>query len=312
MKIAILLSTYNGSRYLQDFLNSLKQQTFQQFTLFIRDDGSTDETFEIIKKYNAENQHVEIVSASGNVGVIRSFSLLMEHALECSSFEYFMFADQDDVWLPQKIETTLFNMRKMENCNNMQPILVHSDLVVVDEKLKQISPSFWKYQNLNPEYHQINRLLVQNVITGCTMMVNRSLAKLGVPFPSEAIMHDWWLGLVASCFGEISYLNESTILYRQHEINNIGAKKFSLFFALKRMFSPVIFTKNYRQAQCIVDCYDALLNEPELANQLAVLKAFQSMKSAHYFNRIKTMIRFKFFKQGILRNIGFLIHQLRL
>ncbi|CAN7722797.1 glycosyltransferase family 2 protein [Paenibacillus sp. LjRoot153] len=308
MKVAVLLSTYNGGKYLPEFLKSLSKQTVQGYKLFIRDDGSTDETLEIIQAYMAENQQVEIVSAAGNVGVIRSFSLLLEHALEWSSFEYFLFADQDDVWLPHKIEISLSLMMRMESLHCKQPILVHSDLVVVDKQLTQLNSSFWRYQNLNPQYCQLNRLLVQNIITGCTMIINLPLAKLGVPFPRGVIMHDWWLGLVAAVFGEISYIAEPTMLYRQHDINSVGAKKFNILFAFQRMFAPIIFSKNYKQAQCIVDCYDAILKEPQYAIQLATVEAYLSMESASYFGRLMTTIRFKFFKQGLLRNIGLLLH----
>jgi glycosyltransferase involved in cell wall biosynthesis len=308
MKIAVLLSTYNGAKYLPEYLESMRQQTVQQFKLFIRDDGSTDDTLKIIQEYRIRNHHVEIVSAGENVGVIRSFSLLLEYALEKSSFEYFMFADQDDVWLPHKIEISLLRMMEMESEYNKRPILVHSDLLVVDKHLKQLSSSFWRYQNLDPQYCQLNRLLVQNVITGCTMLINAPLAKLSVSFPQGVIMHDWWLGLVAAVFGEISYISEPTILYRQHEINSVGARKFSIFFVARRMFAPVILTKNYKQAQCIVDYFDEELNKPQLAIKHTVLKAFLSIDRTSYIRRYITTLSFKFLKQGLLRNIGLLFH----
>jgi hypothetical protein len=105
------------------------------------------------------------------------------------------------------------------------PVLVHTDLVVVDAELELLDGSFWNYQGIHPELNRLNRLLMQNTVTGCTAMINGPLREMGSPVPSEAIMHDWWLALVSSAFGRIVPVREATVLYRQHGRNETGARR---------------------------------------------------------------------------------------
>jgi hypothetical protein len=137
--------------------------------------------------------------------VKKSFETLLKYACENSDAKYFMFCDQDDVWNQDKVELTLQKMYEMEKLYKNTPILVHTDLEVVDENLHTINPSFMKLQNLDEKKNRLNNLLIQNTITGCTVMINRDLAKLCLPMSSNAIVHDWWVGLVAGYFGKIVY-----------------------------------------------------------------------------------------------------------
>ncbi len=137
----------------------------------------------------------------------------MNRALDCGA-EYIMFCDQDDVWKNDKIEKTLAKMQSMEQTYPHRPILIHSDLSVVDRELHLLHKSYWIYQHIDPSKDAINRLIFHNTVTGCTMMINRKLAQKAKVIPDEAIMHDWWIVMVASVFGHIGYIDEPLIFYR--------------------------------------------------------------------------------------------------
>lgn len=235
--IDILLATFNGERYLGEQLDSLFAQTFRDWRLIIGDDGSTDKTTHIIESCLADQGgSALLLPPSGTtLGPCANFARLLQH----STAEYSMFCDQDDVWLPRKIETTLKKMQEMERgFGKDMPLLVHTDLEVVGSELQPVAPSLWRYQGTNPNHGSLNRLLVQNVATGCTIMINRSLRDLALPIPPEARMHDWWLCLVAAAFGTVGFISEPTILYRQHGRNDSGAKPSGLGVALRKILHP--------------------------------------------------------------------------
>ena len=135
-----------------------------------------------------------------------------------------MLADDDDVWRPDKIAVTLAEMRRLEAVVGEEtPVLVHTDLAVVDRQLRTVSASLARSQRLAAHETRLARLLVQNSVTGCTVMVNRALANLvGEPFDGIA-MHDWWLALIASAFGHLAFVDVPTVQYRQHGHNTVGA-----------------------------------------------------------------------------------------
>ncbi len=182
-----------------------------------------------------------IPSEGQNLGACGNFSRLLEQA----DAPYVMFCDQDDVWLPDKIEITLAAMRELERQHGAEtPLLVHTDLMVVDERLNRLGKSLWLFQCTEPQrLTKLNRLLMQNFATGCTVMINRALRDLAVPVPAEALMYDWWLALVATAFGRVAAVEDPTVLYRQHGRNDTGATRWS-FLASIRIF----FVRERRQA----------------------------------------------------------------
>src|SRR5690606_13737176 len=155
--------------------------------------------------------------------------------LGASTADYIMFCDQDDVWLPGKVTLTLAKMQELEAaCGAETFLLVHTDLRIVDENLNLVADSGHRYQQIDPDRgNTLGRLLVQNIATGCTIMVNRALRDLALPIPGAALMHDHWLSLVSACFGKIAYLPEPTLLYRQHSGNKVGAQVWSPAYAVR-------------------------------------------------------------------------------
>lgn len=235
--VDVLLATYNGSRYLADQLDSILAQTHQDFRILVSDDGSSDDTLAILQRYRARlgARLVLVPNPSPGKGVVRNFENLMVASLDGGAARWAVFCDQDDVWLPEKIASSLAEMLRIEGEDGGQvPCLVHSDLTVVDEGLAVLSPSFARYQQMDPATCTPLSLLSVNQVTGCTMMVNRVLLKMALPLPAEVIMHDWWCGLVSGS-GRRSFLARPLILYRQHGANQVGAKDRGLKTRLRRM-----------------------------------------------------------------------------
>ena len=294
-KISILLSTYNGEKYLKAQLDSLFSQSYKNFKLIARDDSSSDKTLEILKSYD-----IELLPSNENLGVKSSFETLLKYAFENSDADYFMFCDQDDVWNQDKVKLTLQKMYEMEKLYKNTPILVHTDLEVVDENLHTINPSFMKLQNLNEKKNRLNNLLIQNTITGCTVMINRDLAKLCLPMSSNAIVHDWWVGLVASYFGKIGYVDDSTIKYRQHTSNTIGAKGFDIGFVLKSISKKVSLGGNISQSKGFFQQFKNELDE----DTIEMLQEFISLEQKTWSQKRTILLKYKLLKQGFIRNAG--------
>ena len=223
-KVSILLATYNGQPYLSEQLESIFQQTCSDFWLYVRDDHSSDETIKIIAHYFDAPERIRVHDSLGRLGLVGNFSRLLEAACQDRG-EYFLLGDQDDVWYPNKLADQLLLMQVLEEKYPGQPLLIHSDMEVVDSSLNQIHPSFMEYQNIrNEDRESLKVLLTQNFVTGCTVLVNRRLLDIALPIPGDALTHDWWLALCAVTFGHIGYIDRPLLRYRQHGSNEIGAK----------------------------------------------------------------------------------------
>ena len=250
-KIVLALSTYNGEKFLAQQLDSLLAQSYDNFIILVRDDGSKDKTFSLLQAYAAEYpDRFHLIEQDGvNRGARGGFSFLIEYALEKKADlgleqAYIMFCDQDDIWNPDKVERQLAAMVEAEQGSTSSlPILVHSDLQVVSEQNTPIAKSFIKYQGLQIEDKQFKNLTASNLVTGCTALINESLARKAIPISDKAIMHDWWLAMVATAFGQLIFLDLALVRYRQHDGNTIGAKQ---YVALTSS-STTIFSRLFRQ-----------------------------------------------------------------
>lgn len=296
--IIICLSSYHGEKYIKEQLLSLQNQTYKDFKIIVRDDGSSDTTLDIVNSFNCT-----LLDDNKNLGPKNSFALLLEYSLKNREAEYVMFCDQDDVWKPDKIEKTLQKMQELEREFPDKPLLVHSDLELVDEELHPLSSSMWQHEQLNPHLNTLSRLLVQNTITGCTLMINKKLALLASPIPESAKMHDYWLGLVAGYFGKIGILEEQTILYRQHSANTIGSQGFSVEYFREKLFKEDILSQNILQAKAFLEIYRKNLDE----STREMLEDFVNINSKSFWQKRKILFKHKLFKQGFIRNIGLLV-----
>jgi len=223
-RVQVVLSTFNGQRFLQDQIESILNQDYTEVDLLIRDDGSTDETPHILERYKIL-KNVQI-SQGHNVGVVKSFFKL----LDASSLdaEYIAFCDQDDVWLENKISRAI---GILEQHNDKIPTMYCSRVTLTDEDLNKLAHS--QIPKREPDFRNA---LVQNVATGCTIVINNAARQLILKkFPSSAMVHDWWIYMVVSAFGKVIYDTESKILYRQHSANVIGEKSGLLAKWIKRI-----------------------------------------------------------------------------
>ena len=223
-ELFIVMSCYNGDRFVKEQIESIQKQTLKDWTLLVRDDGSADDTVPLVDELARRDPRiVRISDGRGRLGPAASFGVLLERAFAAGA-RYVSLADQDDVWHPDKLQRGLALLRAREAVMGTDvPLLVHSDLTVVSEDLVLIHPSFLRFQGLlHVEDNPIRQLLVQNFVTGCSSVVNRALLGCALPFPS-ILMHDWWLALCAGALGEILFLPEATLLYRQHAANTVGA-----------------------------------------------------------------------------------------
>lgn len=298
------MATYNGEPYLRPQMDSILHQSNQDWRLIIRDDCSSDNTVKIIKEYQLlRPEQIQLIQAEQPSGSAKNnFFQLLQY----STAEYVMFADQDDVWLQQKIELTLEKMHQMEQQYGEEiPLLVHTDLAVTDENLRIVNHSLFQMQNMDAERNKLNNIVVQNIVTGCTMMCNRALLNLVVEIPEKSIMHDMWLALVAAAFGQIGFVDKATILYRQHGNNANGAKNVK---TLKYIFQKLKnineihagLVKQYQQAKEFFQVYHSLLNQ----EQKEMLEVYSTFEEKSAVSKLLLLRKHQLYKNGFIRRAG--------
>lgn len=216
IQVDVLLATYNGEKYLKCQLDSILNQTHKNIRLLINDDCSTDNTRVILKEYEEKDDRIKVKYNEKNLGYVKNFEDLLKRVEN----KYFALSDQDDFWKKEKIEKSL-NKLLEEDAD-----LVFTDLEPVDEKLKIITPSMVRFMQMdkNIKKHQDYKLLfLRNCVTGCTILSKKELINKYIPIPTKKPMvHDWWMALIISQIGKITFLDEPTIKYRQHGNNQLG------------------------------------------------------------------------------------------
>lgn len=290
MKINIVMSTYNGEQFLAEQIDSIQQQTFKDWQLLIRDDGSSDQTPEIIKSFVAQDPRIIFINEHDceNLGVVKNFFTLIKH----DKADYYFFSDQDDVWLEDKLETMLAVARQYPD---QLPLLVYTDLCVVNQNLQVMNQSMIRSQS-----HHANTELVQelteNTVTGGVAMINHALAEQWRTL-DNIIMHDWYLALLAAAIGKLVYIDQPGELYRQHDNNVLGAR--TVTKRLKTWLSgPSKMLEKYwwlihaSQAQA-----DKILQENELGDeQEAVIRNYIALERLSLSQRIRVLRQYKYAK----------------
>lgn len=310
-KVIVLLAAYNGAEFLSDQIQSIQEQTIPNWTLLVRDDGSEDNTRDVLETLAAKDKRIRCIhDMRGCLGAARNFGELMRIA-RTEKADYVFFSDQDDVWASNKITDQLTYLMEMElRYGQKTPILVYSDLEVVSEQLERIHPSFMCYQGLIHESHDPLRvLLTQNFVTGCATAINCPLLELAIPLPADVIMHDWWLALCAAACGQIGYLPNSTLRYRQHDSNQIGAQRFLA------MMNPLSLRTRRRWKEGGRQLFKsigqaALLSErivsrevPCSVETLSLLKRFAACAQEGRLRRLWTVSQLGLRRQGVLRQL---------
>lgn len=277
-QIDILMATYNGEKYLKEQIESILHQTYTNFRLIISDDCSKDNTKKILKEFAQRDSRITIYYQKENLGYVKNFEFLLNKVEN----DIYALADQDDIWLPEKIEKSLMNMK--ENHSD----LVFCDLILIDENGRKIADSFWKKKKF---YRKIKKdkkkegLRLNNYITGCTILSKKKFLPYILPIPknSKYIIHDYWIAIVISLKGKISYLEKAYIKYRQHSNNQVGyrrkSKEIKSWEQIRNLFIDVkidhftVFKEN-----------EELFEEKQRKENDKALQYFESLKEVKGIN----------------------------
>ncbi|HEM4129203.1 TPA: glycosyltransferase family 2 protein [Streptococcus suis] len=284
MKVNILMSTYNGQQFLAEQIRSIQEQTFSDWTLLIRDDGSSDQTKDLLQDFARQDSRIRLIDVEeqNNLGVIKSFHRLVQY----EKADYYFFSDQDDVWLPDKLAVSLQEARLYPTD---QPLMVYMDLTVVNQDLQVMTESMIRSQS-----HHANTELVQelteNTVTGGVAMINHALAELWSG-TEDILMHDWYLALLASALGKLVFIDKPGELYRQHADNVLGARTLSKRF--KKWIRPHILFKVYwdliknSQKQA-----SFLLDKPLSPSDRELVQAFVAIMDKPMLERYQTLKKY--------------------
>lgn len=291
--VNVLLSTYNGEKYIVEQLESILKQNNVNVKIFARDDGSNDKTIEILRSYKNKGK-LEFIQGK-NVGPARSFIQLLAVV---PSADFYAFADQDDVWEPDKLWRAV---NKLENISG--PALYYSNLKVVDKNLNFFRNSHNENKFDGNKYHS---LLINNA-TGCTEVFNEKLREIVINRDIEYLnMHDWWIYIVCCFFGTVVYDAVPHILYRQHESNVVGTYLEKNFISIFRKKCMRLFDRSkqprYLTARCFLRVYDKeLLREDK--------KEIEKLVNYRYgfVNKIKFIFDKKLKTKSKARNIALIV-----
>jgi Glycosyltransferases involved in cell wall biogenesis len=297
------MTTYNGEKYVGEQIDSILASTYQDFELFIFDDGSKDHTMSVLEEYERNYpDKIHVSQNKINLGVTLNFL----SALSRTTMDYIMFCDQDDVWMKQKITLTLKRMRHMEaQIGKENPLAVFTDACVVDQDLNEINRSFFRTGHLNPQKTDLSHILMENKLIGCTVMMNAALRRIlqSNRLPESARYHDWWIALIAASFGKIGFINEATLYYRQHEDNVVGGAGFCDYMknrlkSLKNQKEAI--RKLERQAGEFIDIYGEILSD----QNREIIQTFSNLDELSFLKKKKTWLYSGFRKSGLVRNLG--------
>ena len=264
VRVDIALALFNGQPWLVDFLESIARQSHRNWRMVVADDGSEDDSVATVRQFFWERpQQLLIVARKRErTGAAGAFA----DALSMCTAEFIVLADQDDIWLAEKIERLLVACLAH---GSDRPCLAYSDMKVVDDKLNLIDESWWHYSRTHPDWSlSVRHTICQNTVPGCAMMLNRALLQRSMPIPVEAAMHDWWILLVALASGKVSVVTEPLVLYRRHATAHTFEPQGGIRSALKRLLFQhgkltAEYTKSIAQATVFLDRFAVALNSRE-------------------------------------------------
>lgn len=308
--VTVLMAVYNGGEYLKKQLESIKNQTYSEWRLIVRDDMSSDNSVEVIKEF-ADSVSQEVIIKKNNPGsgsAKNNFARLIKDA---AGSEYVMFSDQDDIWKEDKIEKTLVKMKQAEgSAKSDVPVLVHGDVEVVDKDENITAESMFKLSHI-PVRQELPGLIIQNNVTGCTMMINAALLNgIGDAADDERIiMHDYLIALYAGVFGKTEVIEKPLLSYRQHGDNSVGAKdNNNSKYLISRLKQG---RENYKEAMntsreqigFFLEKYGEEMLKKGLKDEYSLMKKYAESGSYNHLKRILFYCRYKVWKKGLVRKI---------
>lgn len=233
IKVDVILAAHNGAKFIRQQIQSILEQSHYSLNLIVTDDGSTDETSEIVNAIANSDSRVSYHICYNSHGVVQNFN----NGIKFSSADYILFCDQDDVWEKNKIESMLNEICSKEIVDGKKkPCLGFSNLKVVDEELNIIHNDFYVYSNLNPNNNlKLEYLTWRSSVYGCTVIMNSLLLKIAGDVPKNIAMHDHWYAFQAALYGKVFYYSHALVNYRQHPENVVGAHRRSNLARIKRV-----------------------------------------------------------------------------
>lgn len=293
-KLCILLASYNGEKYISEQLDSIINQTYKNWELIIRDDGSKDETVTILNKYEKKDERIKILrDDKGNLGFLKNFEELLFNAKE----EFVLFSDQDDFWLKNKLEKFVEKIRDLDEKVLSKPLLIHCNSLVCDDKLEIIKEEF--IDSKIAKKTNSNIYFFEYIVQGSTSMVNKKMIRESLPFLKSVTLHDRYFHLLSQFLGTRIFIDESLVKYRQHERNAIGASKSIL---KKIMNKKYFYVEDRKLIEEIKEKYIKCLRKRDLNDIEKYLEVTDRNK-----NRLERFWLSKYFQMKLLKRLVLLI-----
>ncbi len=249
MNISIALTTYNGSKYIKEQLDSIASQTLMPSEIVIFDDASTDDTVEIIKNHQLKDL-IKLFINENNIGLVANFK---KAVYACDPKNYIAFCDQDDIWENDKLMISYLEMVKYDD--SKQPILVYSDARLIDPSNKMLYLSFMNLMGFDRFKHNYKTVLFGSLILGCTMMINPIMRNYFLESPINSnYNHDAWMSLVGFYFGKCILIDKQLVLYRKHD-NNATISNLKGEPRIHKIFNTllnIITNKNYLSSEILI------------------------------------------------------------
>ena len=259
-KIVVLLSTYNGEKYLKELLDSVLAQIEINLDIYIRDDGSSDRTKEILKNYTEVYDNIKVVFGN-NLGYAKSFWWLIQNVRD---YDYYALCDQDDIWKREKLSIAI---EKIGELSEDIPVLYTSDVTPFNEK-GIVSSRLFNVNNAIDKYESFQK----SILPGCTFVFNNKAHNLLLQYNGYMESHDWAIYAIINMFGKVLYDCNNYIYYRLHENNTIGKSTVleEYIIKIKRFFKPSKCTRS-KFAKDFYETYKNLLTEEDnsIINNLA-------------------------------------------
>ncbi|HEY2583196.1 MAG TPA: glycosyltransferase family 2 protein [Mucilaginibacter sp.] len=288
--VSVILTTFNGAVYIKKQIESILNQTVPPDEIIVCDDNSTDDT--VFKLNSFLDKRIKVFVNTTQLGVVENFK---KAATLAQPGNWLAFADQDDIWQPQKLNRLIDAMHLIDD--GKTPSLIYSDLAVIDKNDDVISPSFWGKQKIFPEKIRLATLLYGNVVTGCTTLINYSMAEEFFCMENNVYLHDEWLSLIAYSFGRVKFLKEKLVLYRQHENNITFSENYKIpgiIGAIKDNFNYLIKKKKFLSHQFGLAKAFLLQYRHKLDNkQIRTVENFLKLERKNYLvQRINRLITY--------------------
>lgn len=293
-KLCILLASYNGEKYISEQLDSIINQTYKNWELIIRDDGSKDETMTILNKYEKTDERIKILrDDKGNLGFLKNFEELLFNAKE----EFVLFSDQDDFWLKNKLEKFVEKIKGLDEKVLSKPLLIHCNSLVCDDKLEIIKEEF--IDSKIAKKTNSNIYFFEYIVQGSTSMVNKKMIKESLPFLKNVTLHDRYFHLLSQFLGTRVFIDESLVKYRQHERNEIGANRSII---KKIMSKKYFYVEDRKLIEEIKEKYIKCLRKRDLNDIEKYLEVTDRNK-----NRLERFWLSKYFQMKLLKRLVLLI-----